>query len=232
MSGTKTTGHTEQGRKPGQVRDRGDGPARQIVVGRVGAVDPYGGEAEMRRAVRVPAVRRQEADLVRLDAAARLDQAIDPRIGLEDLRGIDAQHGLEAISQPGRGDHRIEHLGVAVGQDGEPQAGTLQAVEHRRHLGEGGERKIGLHELVAHGRVSDAVGRQAMIERLAGHLPEFRVRAHGIAQPGVLDLLGAPQIGQRVGFGPDQRAMPRDRRIEVEQRAVGVEHAEVGTGQG
>ena len=40
--------------------------------------------------------------------------------------------------------------------------------------------------------------------------------------------LRAPHLRQRVGFRPDGGAMAGDGRIEVEQRAVGIEHAELG----
>ena len=210
----------------------GHGLAGQVVVRRAGAVDPHGGEAEVRRAMRIPAVGRQEADLAGRHAAARLDQAIDARIGLEHLAVIDAQHRLEAVGQPGGLHHGVEHLGIAVRQDGEPHAGALQPVEHRRHLGEGIEREIGAHQLFTHDGIGDAVRGEAMIERLAGHLPELCVGAHAVAQPSVLDLLRPPHLGQRVGLRSDRGAMAGDRRVEVEQRAVGVEHADLGAGEG
>src|SRR5215471_13605299 len=72
---------------------------------------------------------------------------------------------------------------------------------------------------------------QAMVERLAGDLPELGVGAHPVAQPSVLDLLGPPQVGQGISLGTDDGTVTSDRRIEVEQGAIGIEHAKFGAGQ-
>ena len=53
---------------------------------------------------------------------------------------------------------------------------------------------------------------ERVVERLAGHLPEVDVAAHQAAQPGVLELLAAPEVGERAPAIARARRRPARRR--------------------
>ncbi len=144
--------NTNQVGKVGKVAHLGGKRAGKPVVRRAGPVYPDRLEAKLRGAMGVPAVRRKEAHLLRRHAAARLDETIDLRIGLEGLDLVDAQHHLEGIGEPDACHHRIEHAGIAVGQDRGAHAGARRAGQHAGRLGERFERQIGAHQLLAHAR--------------------------------------------------------------------------------
>jgi hypothetical protein len=98
-------------------------------------------------------------------------------------------------------------------------------VQHLGNFRKGVESQVQAHQPVAQpGRVQ-AERPQREIERLAGHLPEIGMPALQRAQPGVLQLLVAPQQGEPLGVVGEHLAAARRRRREVEQRAVGVEDA-------
>src|SRR5262249_18222041 len=66
---------------------------------------------------------------------------------------------------------------------------------------------------------------QREIESIAGHLQEIGVAALQSAQPGVLQLLVAPQDGEPFRVVTEHVSAPRRGGGKVEQRAVGVENA-------
>src|SRR5216684_3788433 len=65
---------------------------------------------------------------------------------------------------------------------------------------------------------------ECVIERLLGQRPEVEVTIRQRERPAVFELLGAPQLRQTIGIGPDLVAVARDGSVHVEQRAVSVEH--------
>jgi hypothetical protein len=56
--------------------------------------------------------------------------------------------------------------------------------------------------------------------------------AHEAAQPGVLKLLLAPQVGNRLGLVAERRSALGDRRVHVEEGAVGIEDAGIDLVEG
>ena len=95
--------------------------------------------------------------------------------------------------------------------------------ERRRHLGERAQGEIGLHQRLDLGLArGDAEPAQREAQGLTGHQPEVLVAAHQRAQPRVLELLLAPEQGQRLRVR-GHRARRLHDRVDVEQRPVGVE---------
>ena len=97
--------------------------------------------------------------------------------------------------------------------------------ENLGNLRIGIERTVGGHQVGAQGVVRDAVSLQGIVECIARDLPEVRMTLHQTAQPGVLELLVAPQAGDRVRLLAQPPAQARGRRVNVEKCAVGVEDA-------
>ena len=60
-------------------------------------------------------------------------------------------------------------------------------------------------------------------KRFLGQLPEVGIGAHQGADPGIFELLGAPDLRERLAVRADPVGMATDRRVYVEQRSVGVE---------
>src|SRR5262249_12776692 len=87
-----------------------------------------------------------------------------------------------------------------------------------------GERQIGVHQLLALGRVEVEVQAPGCEnEPVLGHLPEVLVSSHQAATPGVLQLLEAPGIAQGGSLAREELLAERDDRMHVEQGAVRVE---------
>ncbi len=97
--------------------------------------------------------------------------------------------------------------------------------EHRGNLGERLEAEIEVHQPLAQRGRLKAQAFQGEIERVAGHLPEVGVAVLERAQPGVLELLVAPERGQRRAAILRHVGAARRGGGEVEQGAVGVEDA-------
>ena len=65
-------------------------------------------------------------------------QRVDLHVGLEHAALGHRQNGVENPGQAGRGDGRVEHVRVAIGENGEAGAGCFERREHTRHLRIGG----------------------------------------------------------------------------------------------
>ena len=72
---------------------------------------------------------------------------------------------------------------------------------------------------------------ERVVEGIARHLPEVGVPALGSAQPGVLQLLVTPQGGDGLDRVAEHVAACARCRCDVEQSAIGVEHAGGDPGQ-
>jgi hypothetical protein len=118
-----------------------------------------------------------------------------------------------------------QHCRRAIGQDGREEARLLEPLEDLRHFREAIELPVEAHQAVAHLRVRDAQGLQRVVERIARDLPEVGMPSLQRAQPGVLQLLVAPQRGHRGSLVAEDIDAACRRGGEVEHRAVGVEDA-------
>jgi hypothetical protein len=119
----------------------------------------------------------------------------------------------------------IEHIGRAVRQDCGPQARLFQAREDVWDFGKCIERQVKIHQAIAQARLFDGQRLQREVESVPGDLPEIRVPALHGAQPGILQLLVAPERGQFVDAVPEHIAAAPGRSGKIEQRPVGVEDA-------
>ena len=100
----------------------------------------------------------------------------------------------------------------------------LQRAERRARIRKGIELEIGVEQGRAQRPVDRGEARERVIERALGQRPEVDVVPGGREHPGIFELLGAPDLGEAIGFRPGRRAMARNRGVHVEQRSVGVEH--------
>src|ERR1700684_833418 len=66
--------------------------------------------------------------------------------------------------------------------------------------------------------------RHREVEGIARHLPEISVMSRETSQPGVLQLLRAPQLGERLPSFSERILGGAGRAVNVEQSTVGVEH--------
>ena len=196
----------------------------RILVGRLGAVHPDGAKTERGRAHRIPAVRRYEHHVGRLAGELRRDQRIDLRPGLEHLHGIDRKHRIERTLQACRLHRRRHHRRRAVGQDRGRVAPCAQLLQHLERVRVSVKLEIGVEQRGPERAVDRRKAFEAVIQRPLGERPELDVTAGQRMGPGVFDLLDPPHFGEAVGIRSGRRAVAGDRGIEVEQRAVGVEH--------
>ena len=152
---------------------------------------------------------------------------VNRRVGLEDADILDREDGVEQAFDAGVADRRGEHFRGAVGQDGTFQPAVLEFGQHRLDLGVGVELKVTGEKLVAQVRIVDTVGLEGEVQGVAGDLPEIHVvfTAHEAAQPSVLQLFVAPGLGYRASHVAQVAAIAGRRRMDVEQGAVGIEHA-------
>ncbi len=144
---------------------------------------------------------------------------------LVDADLLDRQRLVEEVVDAGAPHRRVQHPRRAVGEDRRPYAVVLEARQHVRDLGIGVELEIQLHELLPEPRVVEADRVHGEVEGVAGDLPEVGMDAHEAAQPGVFELLVAPQVGQCLARLPERASQARRRRMDVEQGSVGVEDA-------
>lgn len=72
------------------------------------------------------------------------------------------------------------------------------------------------------------MGFERVIKRVAGDLPEVGVPTHQAAQPGVLQLLAAPQYRNLCCGCTDALTMTVHSRMHIEQCAVGIEDTSAG----
>jgi hypothetical protein len=172
----------------------------------------------------VPGIRRLERDLIGSNCEPVHRELIDLGMRLEYADLLDREDGIEHSVDPCALRRGCEHPGLAIRKKGDPELAFTQPAQGVRHLGIGVQRQVRLHQRVAQGRI-DAGASERVVECVAGHLPKARVTAHQRAQPSVLKLLGAPQLGQSLGVLADPSAQTRDRGVHVEQRAVRVEYA-------
>jgi hypothetical protein len=175
--------------------------------------------------VGVPGVGRLEGDLRGLQAEAVERVLIDPWIGLEDAHGVDRKHRVEQRAQASARDRLLQHAWRTVGKNRGRKARPTQGAEHAGNFGEWRQGAIEAHQAVAQSRRGYAETVEREIQRVAGDLPEVGVTALQRTQPRVLQLLVAPQRGQRRAPARLDLGAGRGRRGEVEQRAVGVENA-------
>ena len=149
---------------------------------------------------------------------------VDARARLEDLHLLDAQDGVEQIDDAGAPGRRLQHLGLAVGQDGESEPPPLEGLEARLHVGERGQGQVGLQQARAPvGREVEAEALRGVDESVLGEPPEIPVPPHEAAQHAVLQLLEPPELGESVALAREELLAERGDREHVEERAVRVE---------
>jgi hypothetical protein len=110
--------------------------------------------------------------------------------------------------------------------------GVGQPGQRARHVGKGRKREIRLHQ-PRHRLVSghDAQPPEGETERGFRHRPEVLVAPHERSQPRVFELLLPPEERERLGIAGEGTA-GLDHRVNVEERAVGVEDEGLGRGHG
>ena len=92
----------------------------------------------------------------------------------------------------------VEHGGAAVGEDGGELILGLHRLECRHHLRVGIELEVERHDLVLEARLLHAELLERIVECLGGDMPEIGVHAHEAPEPGIFELLLAPQAGDLV----------------------------------
>ena len=189
-----------------------------------GALNPERGQPGRGGAGDVPCVGRHEAQRGPVYAEPLRPQVVDARADLEDLDLLDADDGVEQGVDARAPRRRLEHPRLAVREDRQLHAPVPEGLEPRPDVGEGGQRQVRLHQPVAprRGQV-EPEARRRVDERVFGDQPEVPVPAHEAAQQAVLELLGAPALGQGVAAAREQLLAERGHREDVEQGAVGVE---------
>ncbi len=148
-------------------------------------------------------------------------QLVDPRRRLVDRHRVHREHVGEDAVEPARAHRALQHARRAVRENG--QRGARQRPEGRRHLREGEQREVGVHQrrdLRLGG--GDAEPAHRVAQGLAGHHPEVLVALHERAEPRVLELLLAPEEREGLRVGGDGPRGVHD-GVDVEERAVGVE---------
>ncbi len=98
-----------------------------------------------------------------------------------------------------------QHVRRAVGENRGGALGAPQCLQHPARVGIGLDGAKGLHQALAQRRVLDPEARHGVVEGLAGHLPEIRVRAHQAPEPAVFELARAPERAQRRRLVAEQR---------------------------
>src|SRR6266581_1496874 len=203
----------DQGRQLGKACDNVIGCGAQLIDGCAGPVDPESPESERLRPARIPAVARDKAYRPPRRAKPLHREPVHGGRGLVDFPLIDADDRSDQAAQSGILDHRPQHRRRAVREGrkskvcvDEPAAAIFIELEAERRAG------------VAQGRL--------------GHPSEILIAAHQAALPGVLELLGPPQLAQRRALSRPQLLAQRDHGVHVEERSVGVENQRAQGRQG
>ena len=131
---------------------------------------------------------------------------------------------------PGGGGQGLEHCARAVGKD--QSRARPQTRQRRRRVGVGGQVEIGIQQAVASraGEVQ-AQGLRGVVQRVCRHggeiLAPLHRTLHQTLQPGVFELLRAPEIRQRRAAAGKKALDRRRDRLRVEQRSIRVENQRI-----
>ena len=170
--------------------------------------------------------------VARLDAETIGDERVDFRPRLIHAHGIDREYGI-AQRGDARSLHRsLEHLRRAVGENGDAPATRLELSQRGARVGKSVEREIGVEQFAAQRAVDRRHAIESVVQRPLGQRPEIGVVAGERQGPGIFELLQPPDFGEAVGVGAGRGAMPRDRGMDVEQGAIGIEHVDTGATHG
>ena len=120
-------------------------------------------------------------------------------------------------------DRGVQHLGVAIRQDRQPRADAFEVIEHVGHFLVGFQRPVGGEKLFLEPGLNAADRGDRVVEALLGEQRKGGRPLDPGVDPGVLELFGPPDRAQQVGFRSDFVFVAADRRMDVEQRTVGVE---------
>ena len=173
----------------------------------------------------VPAVGRLEGDRLRRQAERIQRQLIGFRVSLEDLDRVDRQDGVEQRAQARAVNERIEHRRRSVGQNGGLESALPQNCEDFRNFRERLEAEIELHQPRAQPRRLEFEAVEREVERVAGDPPEIGIAALQGSEPGILQLLVAPQRRQRCALLRREVIAALGGGGEIEQSTIGVENA-------
>src|SRR3989441_4765102 len=139
-----------------------------------------------------------------------------------DFHFVHADHVGEYAFQTGVLHRGSQHFRRAIRQDG--QFMLRQLAQSQFHLGKDIEVQIRFHQLFAGlGRASEAQTAAGKYQRRLRHPPKVFVPPHEAAQPGVLQLLGAPQLAEFSALAGELVVAQCNHRVHVEQRTVSVE---------
>src|SRR6266511_2423699 len=151
-------------------------------------------------------------------------EPVDRRARLVDPDLLDREDRVEQRREPGGLGGGGEHARRAVREDRELEARLPERLERRARLGVRAEPLVQRHEAGAERRVGDAERLHREVERVRRHVPEVGVPAHEAPEPGVLELLRAPELGERLPLRPERLLRALRGARDVEQRAIRVEH--------
>ena len=139
---------------------------------------------------------------------------------------VDGKNGIEVAGDPGRGGQRLQHGARPVRKD---QSRTRREPRQRgRRVGIRRQVQIRIHQAVARcAGERNAQRRRRVIERVRRDggeiLPTLHRALHQALQPGVFELLGAPELRQRCTMTGQQPLGRLHDGVHIEQRSVSVE---------
>ena len=116
----------------------------------------------------------------------------------------------------------------AVGENGDAPATRFELGQRGAGVGESVEREIGVEQFSAQRAADRRHAIESIVQRPLGQRPEIGVVAGERQGPGIFELLCPPDFRKAFRVGAGRGAMPRDRGMDVEQGAIGVEHVDTG----
>src|SRR5579872_6839875 len=151
------------------------------------------------------------------------DQLVHLRCWFERLDVLDADDRVEEPRDARTLRRRLEHLGFTVREDGKTDALLLERLEAWLHIWKCGEHEVGVHQALLLGRGEIELQRVSRVsEAIVGELPEVLVAPHQAPQQAVLQLLGPPELRERVALPRKQLVAERGHREDVEEGPIGV----------
>src|SRR5579885_3392027 len=152
------------------------------------------------------------------------DEPVGLRTRLEQLDRVDRQDGVEVRADPGGFHGALQHGRGAVGKDAGPAAPGFERAQRRARVGEGVEPEIAFEQPRLERGRNRGHPREGEVKRALGQGPEVEVMAGERQRPGVFELFGAPDLRHAACLRSGFSMAAADRRVNIEKRAIGVEH--------
>src|SRR5688572_15774802 len=167
---------------------------RTIFFRLIGAVNPDRMEAELSGPGDIPPVRRDKHGLAGWQVPLPCDHRINCSGRLEFAHGINGPDVVEDAAQVSRAHCCLEHCGGTVGQDAQFGAFCLEGSQRCEYLRIAIQTPVRIQELLTETLLVNPSFRHCEVERLLGQSPEILVVPYQGAYPGILKLLGSPDI--------------------------------------